>query len=77
MGIEEIDAVEAMRKEIQKAKVEIIKLKEETPCLTPIQQMVQLGKSKKLQIQLQKLHEEEMEFLKVTQPWQDEIADLV
>ena len=38
--------------------------------------MVQSGKSKKLQIQLQKLHEEEMEFLKVTQPWQDELEDL-
>ena len=38
--------------------------------------MVQLGKSKKLQIQLQKSHEEETKFLKVTQPWQDELADL-
>ena len=52
-------------------------LKEETPGLTPVQRMVQSSKSKKLQIQLQKLHEEETEFLKVTQPWQDELVDLV
>ena len=38
--------------------------------------MVQLGKSKKLHIQLQKLHEEETKFMRVTQPWQDELADL-
>ena len=38
--------------------------------------MKQPRKSKKLQIQLQKLHEEETKFMWVTQPWQDELADL-
>ena len=38
--------------------------------------MVQLGKCKKLQIQLQKLCEEETKFMKVTQPWQDELVYL-
>ena len=38
--------------------------------------MIQSSKSKKLQIQLQKLHKEETEFMRVTQPWQDELADL-
>ena len=38
--------------------------------------MIKLGESKKLQIQLQKLWEEETEFLQVTQPWQDELADI-
>jgi hypothetical protein len=58
-----------VHEEIWQVEAEIVKLKEETPGLTPIQRMVQLGKSNKLQIQLQKLREEEMEFLKVTQPW--------
>ena len=38
--------------------------------------MVHIGKRKKLQIQLQWLQADEMEFMKVTQPWQDELADL-
>ena len=54
-----------------------MKLKEETLGLTPIQQMVQSGKSKKLQIQLQRLQEDETKFMKVTQKWRDELADLV
>ena len=59
MGIEKIEAVEEVCEEIRQAEEEIVKLKEETPGLTPVQWMVQLGKSKKLQIQLQKLREEE------------------
>ena len=77
LGIEQIDAVEEVREEIWQAEAEIAKLKEETPCLTLVQRMVQSGKSKKLRIQLQTLREEESKFLKVTQPWQDELADLV
>ena len=53
-----------------------MKLKEETPDITLVQQMVQTGKRKKLQIQLQRLREDETRFIKVTQPWQDELADL-
>ena len=37
-----------MREEIRQAEVEIVKLKEETPGLTPVQRMVQLSKGKKL-----------------------------
>ena len=66
MGIEKINIVEEVCEEIWQAEVEIMKLKEETLGLTPVQQMVQSGKGKKLQIQLQRLHEEEMKFLKVT-----------
>ena len=44
--------------------------------LTQVQRMIKLGESKKLQIRLQKLREEETEFLQVTQPWQDELVDL-
>ena len=45
-------------------------------CLTPMQQIIKSGESKKLQIRLQKLWEEEIEFLQVTQPWHDELVDL-
>ena len=38
--------------------------------------MIKLGESKKLQIWLQKLREEETKFLQVTQPWQDKLANL-
>ena len=38
--------------------------------------MIKSGESKKLQIQLSKLHEEETNFLQVTQSWQDELAGL-
>ena len=44
--------------------------------LTPMQWMIKSGKSKRLQIQLQKLQEEEAKFLQVTQAWQDELVDL-
>ena len=43
--------------------------------LTQVQRMIKLGESKKLQIWLLKLREEEAEFLQVTQPWQDELAN--
>lgn len=56
MGIEQITTVEEACEEIQQVEVEIAKLKEKkTTDLTPIQRMVQSGKSKKLQIQLQRL----------------------
>ena len=38
--------------------------------------MLQIRKRKKQQIQPQRLREDETEFMKVTQPWQDELADL-
>ena len=44
--------------------------------LTPVQWIIKWGESKKLQIRLQKLREEEIEFLQVTQPLQDELADI-
>ena len=65
-----------MRKDIQQTEADIAKLKEETPDITPVQRMVQTGKRKKLQIQLQRLREDGVEFMKVTQPWQDELVDL-
>ena len=65
-----------MHEEIWQTEAEIVKLKEETPDITPVQRMVQTGKRKKLQIQLQRLREDETKFMKVTQPWQDELADL-
>lgn len=58
MGIENIDAIEEVHEEIHQAEVDIAKLKEEIAGLMPIQQMIQSSKSKKLQIQLQKLHDE-------------------
>ena len=69
MGIEQITTVEEEHKEIRQVKAEIAKLKEETPGLTPVQRIVQSGKSKKVHIQLQRLREDETEFMKVTQPW--------
>ena len=66
-----------MCEEIQQVEEEIAKLKEkETTDLTPAQRMVQSWKSKKMQIQLQRLHEDETKFMKVTQPWHDELANI-
>ena len=72
MGIEQITIVEEVCEEIRQVEAEIAKIKEETLGLTPVQRMVQSGKSKKLQMQLQRLREDKTKFMKVTQPWQDE-----
>ena len=76
MGIEQIETIEEVHVEIHQDEANITRLKEEMEGLTPVQQMIKSGKSKKLQIRLQKLRKEETEFLKVTQPWQDELAEL-
>ena len=76
MSIEQIEIVEEVREKIRQDEEKIVKLKEETPSLTPVQRMVQTGKRKKLQIQLQRLREDETEFMKVTQPWKNKLADL-
>ena len=76
MCIDQITIVEEVHEEIRQTEVDIVKLKEETPSLTLVQRMVQSGKSKKLQIQLQSLREDETEFMKVTQPWQDDLENL-
>ena len=49
-GIEQIEIVEEVHEEIRQTKVEIVKLKEETLDITPVQRMVQTCKRKKLQI---------------------------
>lgn len=76
LGIKQIEVVKEVREEIHQTKVDIANLKEEIAGLTLVQGMIQSGKNKKLQIQLQKLHEEETEFMQVTQPWKDEMVDL-
>ena len=48
LGIEQIKAVEEVRREICQDEVEIAKLKKEIAGLRPVQQMIQSGKSKKL-----------------------------
>ena len=55
LGIEQIDTIEEVCEETLQAEAEIAKLKEEIARVMPVQQMVQSSKSKKLQIQLQKL----------------------
>lgn len=76
MGIEKIKNIKEVCIEIHQDEADIASLKEEMEGLTPVQRMIKSGESKRLQIQLQKLHEEETEFLQVTQPWQDKLADL-
>ena len=76
MGIKHIDTIEEVCANIHQVEVNIARLKAEMEGLTPMQRMIKLGESKKLQIRLQKLRAEETEFLKVTQPWQDKMADL-
>ena len=55
MGIEQIDTIEEVRAEIHQVEADIAKLKTDMEGLTPVQQMIKLGESKRLQIQLQKL----------------------
>ena len=76
MGVKQIDTIEEVRTEIQQAEVDILKLKEEMTGLPLVQRMIKSGESKRLQIQLQKMCEEEIDFLQVTQLWQDELVDL-
>ena len=76
MGIEQIDTIEEVRTDIRQVEANIERLQEEMEGLTQVQQMIKLGESKKLQIQLQKLREEETKFLQVTHPWKDKLACL-
>ena len=48
MGIEQINIVEEVCEKIRQAEAEITRSKEETPSLTLVQRIMQLGKSKKL-----------------------------
>ena len=57
MGIEKINIIEEVHAEIHQAEADIAKLKAEMEGLTPVQWMIKLGESKKLQIWLQKLQE--------------------
>ena len=45
--------------------------------LDPLQRMLKMGESKKLQIELQQLWAHEAEYLKTLQPWQDEVSTIV
>ena len=76
MGIEQINTIKEVHVDIHQVEAGIERLKGEMECLTPVQQMIKSGESKKLQILLQKLREEETEFLQVTHPWQDELVNL-
>ena len=76
MGIEQIDVIEEVCKEINQAEANIGKLKEEMTGLPLVQRMIKSDESKKFQIQLQKLRKEETKFLQFTQPWQDELVGL-
>ena len=76
MGIEQIDTIDKVCTDILQVEVDIARLKVEMEGLTQVQWMIKSGESKKLQIRLQKLWEEETEFLQVTQPWQDELVNL-
>ena len=76
MGIEQINTIEEVRIDIRQVDADIARLKEEMEGLTQVHRMIKSGESKKLQIPQQKLWEEETEFLQVTLPWQDKLADL-
>ena len=76
MGIEQIDTIEEVHADIRQVETDIARLKAEMEGLTQVLRMIKSGESKKLQIRLQKLREKETEFLQVTHPWQDELADL-
>ena len=65
-----------MHEYIRQVEADIASFKEDMEGLTSVQQMIKSDESKKLQIWLQKLWEEETEFLQVTQPWQDALVDL-
>ena len=66
MGIEQINTIGEVRVEIRQVEVDIARLKADMEGLTQVQRMIKSGESKKLQIRLQKLREEESEFLQVT-----------
>ena len=66
VSIEKINTIEEVCATIHQVEVDIARLKEEMKSLTLVQQMIKSGESKILQIQLQKLREEEIEFLQVT-----------
>ena len=76
MAIEKIDTIEEVHVDIRQVELDIARLKAEMEGLPQLQQMIKSGERKRLQIWLQKLQEEETEFLQVSQPWKDELASL-
>lgn len=66
MGIEHIDTIKEVHADIHQVEVDIARLKEEMESFTPMQWMIKSSERNKLQIWLQKLREEETEFLQFT-----------
>ena len=67
--MEDIDGLIEVREALQRNQKELDELTTTMKDLTPLQRMLQMGESKKLQTELQQLRTKEAEYLKTLQPW--------
>ena len=75
-AMEEIPDLLTIHKEVQKTQQELEAVATVMKDLLPLQRMLKMGKNKKLQGELQKLCAREEEYLKIVQPWQEEVSEI-
>ena len=72
--MEEIDDLIAVFIKLQKNQQELDVVATTMKDLPPLQRMMKMGENKRLQTKLQKLRAQEEEYLKIVQPWQEEVS---
>ena len=74
--MEDIDGLIEVREALQKNQKELDELMATMKDLTPLQRMLQMGESKKLQTELQKLRAKEAKYLQTLEPWQEQVSEI-
>ena len=72
--MEDLDNLVEAYAALQKHQRELDEVTTAMKDLAPLQRMLKMGESKKLQTELQRLRAHEVEYLKTLQPWQDEVS---
>lgn len=68
--MEDIDGLVEVRTTLQKMQCKVDALTDRMKDLLPIERMLKMGQTTKLQVKMQKLREEEESYTKTLQPWQ-------
>ena len=71
-----IDDLVAIHDEIQETQKEMDTISMSMKALPAIENMLKMGKTQKLQEKLRKLCREEAHYLKIVQPWQEEVSQI-
>ena len=75
--MEDIDDLVEVRATLHKNQKELDEVTATKKDLVPLQHMLKMGESKRLQTKLQQLRAKEAKYLKSLQPWQDQVSEIV